>query len=71
MLYYTCIFKHTTMVSSVNKKLTCPECKNEFDVKPDSAKGDVLECSYCGIELEVMDVDGNGEVSVEVAEEEK
>ena len=59
------------MVTSVNKKLACPECKNEFDVKEGCAQGDILECTYCGIELEVMDVDENGEVSVEVAAEEK
>lgn len=59
------------MIKSENKKLTCPECKNQFDVEAEVKEGDVVECPFCGIELEVMKKDENGEVEVEIIEGQK
>jgi len=33
--------------------------------------GDVVECPFCGIELEVIEKDSEGNLKVEIIEEEK
>jgi len=52
-----------------DKKYTCLECKNENTVS-DAKLGDVIECEYCGIEYEVVEVLEN-EYTLKLLEEEK
>ena len=58
------------MLKTTNKKLTCGECKNEFELL-DKKEGDVVECPNCGMEYEVQSVDDNGEMEVTLLEDEK
>lgn len=53
-------------------KIVCPECKNEVDMStyPSVAVGHVVECNWCGITLEVKEINGN-EATVEVVDEGK
>ncbi len=53
------------------KKIACLECANDISLEDrDYRIGEVLECSFCGTELEVIDVkDGN--IIVDIIEEEK
>lgn len=55
------------------QKYTCPECENEItiDMSREYEVGDVIECDMCGTELEVVNVADNGELTLEVIEEEK
>lgn len=50
----------------------CPECKNEVKY-PDKGyiPGEVLECPFCGSEMEVLEVKEDGTLVVELVEEEK
>lgn len=52
------------------KTLTCPECKNEIPLEKEYKVDDVIECPFCGIELEVVSKDGD-ELNTEIIEEEK
>ncbi|WKZ31195.1 MAG: lysine biosynthesis protein LysW [Candidatus Dojkabacteria bacterium] len=59
-----------------NTKIVCPECGNEIVLEDkEYSVGEILECSVCGTELEVVSVgqDENGtkKVEVEIIEEEK
>ncbi|MEY2664881.1 MAG: hypothetical protein RIT04_689 [Candidatus Parcubacteria bacterium] len=50
----------------------CPECKNQVDLTrySDIKEGVVIECNFCGITLEVVNVlDGN--VVTEIVDEGK
>lgn len=53
--------------------LICSECKNSVDVSthPDLKVGDVVECTMCGITLEVTSIGDDGVVNSEVADEGK
>lgn len=55
------------------KKVTCKDCQNEIELEEDRdyQVGDIVECEYCGSELEVVEVKDDGEIVVEVVEEEK
>ena len=55
----------------MQKSLTCPECKNEIKLEKDYQVDDVIECPFCGIELEVAGKDDDGKLKVEIVEEEK
>ena len=55
----------------MNKKLVCPECKNEISLEKEFDVEDVIECPFCGIELEVTEKSEDGTYKVEVIEEEK
>lgn len=55
----------------MNKSLKCPECKNDITLEKEYTAGDVIECPFCGIELEVLKVNGDGTLDVEIIEEEK
>jgi len=37
-------------------KTTCPECYFEFEIDDNVMLGEVIECSDCGTELEVIDI---------------
>jgi alpha-aminoadipate carrier protein LysW len=37
-------------------KAKCPDCDADLDVPTDAAKGEILSCPGCGLELEVKQV---------------
>ena len=39
-------------------KAKCPDCDADLDVPSDTAKGEILSCPSCGLELEVKHVSG-------------
>ena len=41
----------------------CPDCEAEIQVPTDTAVGEILTCSDCGLELEVKQV-GQGKIEV-------
>ena len=50
----------------------CPECKNEVKLEDKGyVVGDIVECYYCGSEMEVLEVKEDGTLVVELVEEEK
>lgn len=51
-------------------KATCPECFFEFDVDDEVMLGEVIECSDCGTELEVINIE-KGQVTLQKAESEE
>ncbi len=54
------------------KKIQCLECANDIELKKVKYDlGTVLECNFCGTELEVVDVKENGDVVLDIIEEEK
>ena len=55
----------------MQSKLVCPECKNEIALEKEYSAEDVLECPFCGIELEVTGKNEDGTLTIEVIEEEK
>lgn len=55
----------------MNKTLECPECKNQIPLEKDYEVDEVIECPFCGIELEVKSKNEAGEPEVEIIEEEK
>jgi alpha-aminoadipate carrier protein LysW len=51
---------------------TCPECEADVQVDEDTDKGDIVECSDCGVMLEVVGLDPiELDLSVEEEEEEE
>lgn len=55
----------------MQKDLQCPECKNMIPIEAGHEVEDVIECPMCGIELEVVGKDDEGNLKVEIIEEEK
>jgi hypothetical protein len=55
----------------MQKTLKCPECKNDLPLEKEYVIDDVIECKFCGIELEVLGKDDEGNLKVEIIEEEK
>lgn len=55
------------------KTVICPECQNDVDIsnREDLEVGDIIECQYCGSDLEVVSVDADGNVQIQLIEEEK
>jgi len=53
------------------KTLQCPECKNNIPLEKEYNKDDVIECSFCGVELEVTAKNDDGSLEVEIIEEDK
>lgn len=51
-------------------KATCPECYFEFTVDDDVMLGEVIECSDCGTELEVIEIKKK-EIALQKAEAEE
>ncbi|NVM53402.1 MAG: lysine biosynthesis protein LysW [Candidatus Helarchaeota archaeon] len=51
-------------------KATCPECYFEFNVDDDVMLGEVIECSDCGTELEVIEIKEK-EIALQKAEAEE
>lgn len=55
----------------MKENLKCPECKNDIKLEKDYNVSDVIECPFCGIELEVASKGEDGKLEVEIIEEEK
>lgn len=47
------------------KTAKCPDCDSELDVSDEVLRGEVLSCPCCGLELEIVEVNGD---TVEVRE---
>ena len=44
------------MVSEIT--IFCPDCRGKFEIEPDDiVEGDIVECSLCGAEIEVLQED--------------
>ena len=39
------------------KKVKCPDCKAEIKIEVKTEVGDILECTECGTEVEVLSLD--------------
>jgi lysine biosynthesis protein LysW len=54
------------------KNLKCLECANEIELqKKDYRIGDIIECPFCGSELEVVEIEKDGKLVLDIIEEEK
>ena len=54
------------------KIIQCLECENDIELDDKEYRvGDVIECSFCGTELEVIDLEESGRLVLDVVEEEK
>ena len=40
-------------------KVICPDCSAEFDVPDDVMVGEIVSCPDCGLDLEVVKVEGS------------
>ncbi len=60
-------------MNSMKNTCICPECKNSVDLSayPNLAVGHVIECSVCGITLEVTAIDEAGKLTTEIVDEGK
>lgn len=69
---YCIKYKGLLKSKTMNKKLICPECKNEVDLKqyPNLAIGMVVECNHCGMTLSVKEI-GDIEIKTEIVDEGK
>ncbi len=54
------------------KNIKCLECANDINLEDRVYKiGDILECPFCGTELEVVEVKDDGSLVLDIIEEEK
>ncbi len=54
------------------KKIKCLECANDIELESKDYKiGEVIECPFCGTELEIVEVKEDGDFILDVIEEEK
>lgn len=54
------------------KTIACLECANEIELESkDYRVGDIIECPFCGTELEVVEVQDGGDLVLDIIEEEK
>ena len=74
---YTIVFRLLykglrNLIFYTSMKCVCPECKNDIDVSkyPKLAVGHVIECTTCGIMLEVRAMEGDV-VTTEIVDEGK
>lgn len=52
--------------------INCLECANEIELEDKKHKiGEILECPFCGTELEVAEVKEDGCLVLDIIEEEK
>ncbi|MEM2937522.1 MAG: lysine biosynthesis protein LysW [Candidatus Bathyarchaeia archaeon] len=47
------------------KTAKCPDCDSELNVSEDVVQGEIVSCPCCGLELEIVEVNGD---SVELKE---
>ena len=54
-------------------KVICLECANEIELEAGRVYeiGDVIECPVCGSEMEVIEINSDGTLSLRLIEEEK
>lgn len=54
-------------------KVTCLECQNEIVLEEGRVYvvGDIIECTTCGSEMEVVAVNADGSLLLQLVEEEK
>lgn len=54
------------------KTVVCLECQNDIELEDREYKvGDIIECPFCGSELEVVEVKEDEAIVVQLVEEEK
>lgn len=58
-------------ITSQGQEYTCAECKNEASIDTENGVGDVVECTFCGIEYEILSHDDDGNYELSIIEEEK
>lgn len=46
----------------------CPECRSELNVPKDVVENEIVDCEFCGAELEITGIDP---IKVELAPEEQ
>jgi lysine biosynthesis protein LysW len=57
----------------MENKVICLECANEIELEAGRVYeiGDVIECPVCGSEMEVIEINADGTLSLRLIEEEK
>ena len=45
----------TLEITMVNKKVFCPDCREQFELKKKTSDGDLVTCPKCKIQLEVVE----------------
>lgn len=58
-------------ITTKSRTFECTECKNENQLEEGLNVGDVVECQFCGIEFEILEVNDDGEYVLSIIEEEK
>ncbi len=54
------------------KIFKCLECANDIELEDKKYKiGEIIECPFCGSELEVVEVKADGSLVLDIIEEEK
>ncbi|GEM_PF-3429260 len=44
-----------SLLEDVDVRIFCPDCRGKFEViESDLTEGEILECSLCGAEIEVL-----------------
>ena len=57
-------------ITTSTNKFVCSECQNEVEIPEKSKVGDVIECQNCGIEFEIISIEGET-TTLQIIEEEK
>jgi lysine biosynthesis protein LysW len=57
-------------ITTNTNKFKCSECQNEVELPEKRKVGDVIECPYCGIEFEIVGIEGEM-TTLQIIEEEK
>lgn len=52
-------------------KIKCLECQNDVSYENKLQMNDIVECNFCGAELEVVGFNPDGTPKISVVEEEK
>lgn len=60
-----------TSIVTQNFEFTCIECQNQNTTEQGKNENDVIECGFCGIEYEIIEVTTDGQYILELLEEEK
>ncbi len=47
-------------MNNPDNKAKCPDCEADLIVPEDVAKGEILSCPGCGLELEVKEISNGG-----------
>lgn len=42
---------------SLDRKIVCPDCQFEINIDENTMVGDIIECSECGTEVEIISLD--------------